>query len=830
MSLYSSLFRLISICALAGAAVIGSNAQGVKRIVIIKMDGLPGYYVDRFVNKPDPATGRSTLPWIEEVFYRNGTRLPNFYTRGMSLSGPAWGQLDTGRRLQIKGNVEYDRYTLHAYDYLNFFPYYLGYGMGKKVDMPAVEVLDQLEIPMLADAFPHANRYTSHQLYQRGNDWGVLANGFIALYPGSVLDFMNEWTIGLKFRSTTIKQAERDIIAKLDKRPHIDYFDYYDTEFDHVSHHNNDLDSRLSALKQIDRLIGRVWTAIRSSPRADETALVLISDHGFNSTENAYSQGFNIVKMLGSRAGGGHHVVTKRRLMLDYTVKGLYPLTPIVRTMSPDSYYLKGQGDPYPTALVDFDGNERTSIHLRNSDLNLLHILHQQIQKGDLKPEVKKAAIKEFSKIISRNAPKWRRIVDELSEELLALVRRVREQSGKMSASGKKPAKNLPRGESEKIRRAAELIKIDESTEGKFRDYLKTLNNLISLSEPDVKIEAVKIEDIVAPGSMGEQNSLYQLQNYVVGLSPRGLILDADGSIDTTESFTRIDYFKLLHDQRVRNDVQRGVGNRPVDMVALRLPVDSLRPLVDEEIEEDAVWLYGGAERQALLLSRVGANGEISYRYLPISNLKADPAGKLTFDREEMGPGFPLQIFEDPDFAVAAEDRIAWLGSWQTERDWVRATHRTRYATAVVGLSEHVQRHPLYEETEEDSLSSDQRLIRRFRQRQRDLTEADMLVLANTQWNFDVRGFNPGGNHGAFFRASTNSTFMIAGGENTGIPRGLAVAEPYDSLSFVPTILRLMGKVDEKNRPVPDLAQRGFKQFPGRVVSELVETSATSRK
>jgi len=38
----------------------------------------------------------------------------------------------------------------------------------------------------------------------------------------------------------------------------------------------------------------------------------------------------------------------------------------------------------------------------------------------------------------------------------------------------------------------------------------------------------------------------------------------------------------------------------------------------------------------------------------------------------------------------------------------------------------------------------------RFRQRQRGLTEADMLILANNHWNFDVRGFNPGGNHGSF--------------------------------------------------------------------------------
>jgi hypothetical protein len=257
-------------------------------------------------------------------------------------------------------------------------------------------------------------------------------------------------------------------------------------------------------------------------------------------------------------------------------------------------------------------------------------------------------------------------------------------------------------------------------------------------------------------------------------------------------------------------------------MVALRLPISGFSGLGDDEISDDAVWLYGGEERQALLFTRTGANGEISYRYLPISKLTSDAAGNFSFQREEIENGFPLKYFEDAEMAVPVEERRSWLTSWHTESEWMRATHRTRYATAIVGLNEHIQRHPLFDETE-GALSVDQRLIRRFRQRQRNLTEADMLVLANSQWNFDVRGFNPGGNHGSFFRASKNSTFLLPGGERTGIPRGLVVEEPYDSLSFVPTLLRLMGKVNEKNEPIPELSQRGFKPFPGRIIRELAE-------
>ena len=85
--------RLFLVTFLVTMCCLASSAQGVKRVVIVKIDGLPGHYVDRFVKQVDPKTGKSILPWFEEVFYRNGTRVPNFYTRGMSLSGPSWGCL-----------------------------------------------------------------------------------------------------------------------------------------------------------------------------------------------------------------------------------------------------------------------------------------------------------------------------------------------------------------------------------------------------------------------------------------------------------------------------------------------------------------------------------------------------------------------------------------------------------------------------------------------------------------------------------------------------------------------------------------------------------------
>ena len=106
---------------IAGATLM-APAQ-TKRVVMVKVDGLPYELIDRFARERDPLTGKSRLPWFDYVFFANGTRITNFYVRGMSLSAPSWSLVDTGQHLQIKGNVEFDRDILHTYDYLNFLPF-----------------------------------------------------------------------------------------------------------------------------------------------------------------------------------------------------------------------------------------------------------------------------------------------------------------------------------------------------------------------------------------------------------------------------------------------------------------------------------------------------------------------------------------------------------------------------------------------------------------------------------------------------------------------------------------------------------------------------------
>jgi hypothetical protein len=804
-----------------------SFAASAKRLVVIKVDGLPFGTVERFVRQRDPRTGKSVLPWLDHVFYEGGTRLENFYVRGMSLSGPSWSLLDTGQHLQIKGNVEFDRYTLHSYDYLNFIPFWIANVGGVRVDMPGSELLDEVGVPLLADAYPYDERFLSFQLYQRGTRWTTLQRGLQNKFQRPPGELFDEWQMGLGGRDIIMSQQERELMGKL-QDPRVRYLDFYSTEFDHAAHHNRDAATQLAALRELDALVGRVWTAIRQTPEAADTALVLVSDHGTNTDERVYSQGYNLVKLLASAAGGGHHVVTKRRLLNDYALKGIYPLIPLIYTTTEDSYYLKGQSTSYPTALVDFDGNERASIQLRDSDLNLVHILLLQLKRGDLPAPVRRAATDALFATIERRRADWQKTLTEMREELGALHRLIERQRALVEAQPKKWTKeDSDAGRDKEAKRQFARLDSWAGDERDYNAYLQSLADLLALDRARFDPAGVNIELLIPKGAMGEHNSLHELQNYVAGPAPGGLVLAPDGSLDMGRSFVRVNYFSLLGEISVRNNVQPGVDSHPVDFVAVRLPADALNAaLGKDEAADEAVWLYGGRERQALILGRE-EGGQISLRYLPVANLTEDARGRFSFDKVGWQAGLPLKLWEDARLNLpAGGERAGWLSAWHTDLEWLRATHLTDYSNAVVGLHEQLARHTV-RGTDYDApgLSDDERLIRRFRERQRVLVESDLLILANDHWNFDVRGFNPGGNHGSFFRVSTHSTLMFAGGERTGVPRGLAVAEPYDSLSLMPTLLALTGQMEDGRSPVPVLWRQGFRAFPGRVVKELFENA-----
>jgi len=791
------------LCFFFALLACASLSAEVKRVVIIKLDGVPEAVLERELARIDPATHKSSLPWIQRVFEQGGTRLENFYVRAISLSAPSWSMLDTGQHLEIHGNAEFDRYTYHVYDYLNFFPFYVGYALSRKVDMPGVEVLDDLGIPLLSDYFPAPSSYQSFQLYQRGVSWKTLQHSLQSPFAHSLRELLDEWTIGFEIGNSVEDQSERDLIAKL-ADPQVRYLDYFTGDYDHVAHSTPDPVSQRLALQRIDALVGRIWTAIEASPLGAQTMLVVVSDHGMNTEPGVYSQGYDLVQFFNSRTGGGHHVVTNRHPLTEYKLKGLDPFVSEVVTPSEDSLYLKGAANQYPTALLDLDGNERASIYLRDSDLNLLQILLEEIDRAGIDAAARRAGIQAFFKILDRHRGAWQSTVDELGAELEALSRLIEAQRIQIEAQPKKwTAAQRDAALDKAARRMNVELEAWREEQREYAEYAHALSKLLALRPADLdrRLNAV---NLIPKHAMGDFNTVFDVENYAVGPGAGGLALANDGSLDFARSFEHVNYMSLLTRLAVRNNVQANVASRPVDFIAMRIPRANFALPPEQTPDEDPIWLYVNEERQALLLAR-HIDGKLELRYVPVCALVQDYDGAVHFRPAQLARDFPLRLFEDPDLAVPEAGRRDWLTSWHAELDWLRAVHRTKYSNGMVALHEQFLQAAL-----PGGSGSDAALIERFKQRKRRLAEPDFLVFANDHWNFNVRGFNPGGNHGSFFRISTRSLWMIAGGAETGIPRHTRVEEPYDSLSFVPTILDLMG------------LRKQASLLPGRVVGELV--------
>src|SRR5215813_7020586 len=438
--------------------------------------------------------------------------------------------------------------------------------------MPGTEVIDSLGLRLLMDAYDNYQRLPGSQLYGRGSRLATLQRAGQSEFTKPPMQLAEEFITGLDLRSAVFIQYERELIDALSD-PRVQYVDLFDMSYDHAAHHTNDDAAHLQVLRELDARLGRIWAAIQKSPLASETVFMVVSDHGFNSDPKVLSQGFNLVKLLGSREGGGHHVITKRRLMLDYALKGINPFVPPITTTTLQTYYLKGQSADYPTALLDFDGNERAGLHLRNNDLNELHILLQQLQQEDLSRPLRAAATNTFFGILSRDRAAWAPELDQLDKEIAALHQAIALENTRCKSQPKKfTEEDRNMGRDDNARRTCLHVTQWTELEADYTGYVATMRALLALHPDNFQPTTLKIPDLIPRSAMGDRNSIYALQNYVIGLGPSGLVLTGDGSLDLDRTFVRINYFDLLKRQTVRNNVQAGVSNQPVDFLATRIP------------------------------------------------------------------------------------------------------------------------------------------------------------------------------------------------------------------------------------------------------------------
>jgi Type I phosphodiesterase / nucleotide pyrophosphatase len=769
------------------------TSSGPTRLIILKVDGLNGDLLYRTMSQTDPNTGKSKLPWLSHIFSDDGIIFDNFFTRGISLSAPSWSMLDTGRHSVIRGNVEYDRYTGRVYDYLNFFPFVYNYIWLTQVDMPGVQVLDAAGIPMLIDRYAYNQQFQGIQLYQRGLRWTTLGYGLEhRLSKDYVLSVLEQPQAGFRLAEGLNEQTTVEMLERIKGNQTL-YLDYFTGEFDHIAHASSSPEILFKELQKLDTLAGRIWTAVQSSPLADRTLFVMVSDHGMNNTSGVYSQGYNLPDLFNSPAAGAHHVVTNRQQLDQFKLAGMEPM--VIRVINPSnaSFYLAGESQQYPTAWLDLDGNERASVQLRNSDLNRIHILLLQLKRTDLPAPVRRAAVREVDATISRYRDSWTTTAASLQAEIDALGPAIEARKlllKKIPKDYRKwPKEEVAVGADKKARREMAEFAAWEIERKAYQSYIDHLRALLALRlDPEHPLNA-NISHLIPQLSLGDRNSVFDLQNYVAGPGPAGLVLDAGGNLDEAQSFRHVNYFPLLISQRVRNVPQRELSAQPIEFLAVRLSADGLPPSLWEggPPPDFGIWLYADGDHQLLELVS-NARGAEEIRLVPVSHLSQARDGKVTYDTGSWTDGLPFHLPEDkglrlPDGAPADN----WLSQWHSEDEWMRATYGCQYTNGVIGITEELL--PMADAL--PAHESGAPLLRQLELRRRELVEADFHVFANDHWNFNARNFNPGGNHGSFLRISTHSVWMMAG---AGLASGVHYTDPVDTLYFGSTVLHIVGK------------------------------------
>jgi hypothetical protein len=402
-----------------------------------------------------------------------------------------------------------------------------------------------------------------------------------------------------------------------------------------------------------------------------------------------------------------------------------------------------------------------------------------------LSPQIRRAAVECVQKAIAKHRTEWSRTVAELKEETSALREAIETRRKTLAQQPRKW--NVEQRESGEDKAARRLSGELQEMEREYREYTSYLDHLQNLLSLELDIEHPfrrKISDIIPELSLGDHNTVWDLQHYVAGPSSAGLVVDAAGKLDEEQSFRHIDYFSLFSRQRARNNPQPALSARPIDFTAMRIP-DGLYS-GDTSVPQHGYWVYADDNSQLLIL--VDGSGSITVK--PIRHLMQHDDGRISYDTETWHAGLPLHLFEDSNLHLPqGADRGTWLSTWHTEREWLNAIHLCKYSNAVVGLIEELS--PVAENV--PGVSGTNPVLLRYERRRRELVQADFHVFATDHWNFNTRNINPGGNHGAFFRISTHSVWMMSG---AGIPVR-TIDEPYDSLNFASTILSLSG------RPVP---------------------------
>ena len=876
-ALMSRLLILTAVVLFSGHLPLASNDTAPQvptrpRLVEIQIDGLSPLLVDALLDPDDPAklarlpdpegfrravqmfrhyTGRQDLlPNLRHYFYEQGARADNMFSATMTLSAVAWSVIKTGQPSVIKRHMTFSRNNGYMRGHLDGFRDGLDIVTGHSRKTSALWELDQVGVSLLSDGFNPLRRYEIPQMFYRlppGDylrDWGKT-------YATTGESLSDPWAIvrghfkrrveGIEYSDFNEEFLADHVAKKILERDFggEESYDYLTVFFsiDHQHHVDPNPENLVHRMIRLDRRIGRIFRAVERSQRREQTLVVVLSDHGAEYLPGAINLAFPITRVFRTRLFGGHTVAT---LMAEDSAHAL--TTPIKGIDYPRVY--EGPFSPYGkaarekgakgyvTAAIDNFGNARAEVHLRNNDLNRLHLL-LQARHRPLDEEQQGRWRTLFRRTV---ADVWTWLGPELANYRAY-------HYGSLAW-----ARNLRQRTDYYWRDIGNRLKAEAERDA---PQLKALNRLAELCQAVDPVAWLRdnnpsIPDLIPKKYLGPRNSVYQLTRYTIGLDDN--LKWIEETVDPRGNRVPMDYISILSNYRAPNQPPSHERN-PIDLVVSSLPVEPIRAALivrgwlQAGIELRQVnWVVSTAKHslrkggQALTLE--ATDGRI--RYLPILNLRQDAEGRFTFAVHNQLD--PLGLFYDPEFSSpTGEPAFVWLERFHTPQEWLEAAHDTYYGVAPLIIGDIAGVHteafidnPAFQRRLDGFPNEEARAqyLRGLKWKYA-ANQPDLLLWSSYLWNFSSKNHTPGGGHGGLTPLVTRTSFLLWGGKDFQLPTGYAIKDYATTLDIVPTLAQLLGMLDGEGRLTRQegaVRDHPFFTLPGTPLLEPTGTFATRQK
>ncbi|MEE8585120.1 MAG: hypothetical protein V3T83_09750, partial [Acidobacteriota bacterium] len=646
-------------------------------------------------------TGRQIiLPNLRKHFFQDGVVFENMFAATLTLSAVAWGVVESGQPSVIKGHGTFSRDTCYLRSHLDGLRDTLDqlrlrapYGEMKTA---ALWNLDQVGVSLLSDAYdplrvwqgPHIYRRMANRelLLEAGKRWlkadgdgfgGILRGHLSRLVTGIDYTVFNQQMSGWM---TARKILEKD----LDGLERFDFISPLLTIMDHQQHVDPHPRNLIHWLVELDRLMGGVFRAVAESDRRDTTIVVLTSDHGSEIQPGKVGFSYPMTRHFRQPVFGGHTVKT---LLVDTAWKALSTPSPGIDFPriyeSPHSPYGKKRNPEfgrkeYVTCYIDPFGNGRATVHLRNNDINQLHLILLELKRRQ--PEERFDRLRSLFQETFKRTRAWLApdlaLMEDYQAGALDLAANLKAKADKFSHDSawrlNKEVKRL----GPQIEALQRLLSIA------FGEGAGGINFDQTFSRP------FKIPSFIPKQYLGRRNSVYQLSRYTIGLD--GDLNWIETTLDHKGRSVPMNYFDILANYKAANSPVNGHRN-PYDLIVTGLPLEETRRalkehgLLDRFSElKSAVWMKSSARLNPVKGGEAVAVWTKDNRmlYAPVRDFQQNADGTLQFDlAEERDPLALLKGtgFRPPDGASGLD----WMRKLHPDRDWLKAAFSTEYSTAV---------------------------------------------------------------------------------------------------------------------------------------------------